>query len=159
MHRAAIDSRRAAIASAAGLLTALIGGCPGVAAARTPARCTTLPAPAQHVDGIPYAQQRFDPARLAALATGRRVTVAVVDSGVDARHPQLAGHVLPGHDFLRSAGDARRDCNGHGTGVASIIVAPPSPLVPATRSHCASITVLIRSVRAVTVGPPSKMST
>ena len=67
------------------------------------------------------------PARLAPLATGAGVTVAVVDSGVDRVHPQLAGRVLAGADLLDPGGDGGRDCAGHGTGVASIIAAAPRP--------------------------------
>jgi type VII secretion-associated serine protease mycosin len=55
------------------------------------------------------------------------VAVAVVDSGVDAVAPQLAGAVIAGADFL-AAGDGREDCaphGGHGTAVASIIAARP----------------------------------
>ncbi|GAB3948080.1 hypothetical protein GCM10027614_44470 [Micromonospora vulcania] len=53
------------------------------------------------------------------------MTVAVVDSGVDRAHPQLAGRVLAGTDLLDPGGDGSRDCAGHGTGVASIIAAAP----------------------------------
>lgn len=60
---------------------------------------------------------------------GQGVTVAVVDSGVDASHPQLRGHVLRGFDL--TGGDvepgADRDCFGHGTMVAGIIAAQPVP--------------------------------
>ncbi|GIJ75961.1 hypothetical protein Xph01_03930 [Micromonospora phaseoli] len=51
--------------------------------------------------------------------------MAVIDSGVDTRHPQLAGRVLAGTDLLDPGGDGSRDCVGHGTGVASIIAAAP----------------------------------
>jgi serine protease len=55
-------------------------------------------------------------------STGANVTVAVIDSGVDAGHPDLAGRVLPGKDYV-SGGDGRTDDNGHGTHVAGIIAA------------------------------------
>ncbi|WP_390891435.1 S8 family serine peptidase [Dactylosporangium roseum] len=57
------------------------------------------------------------------MSTGNRVTVAVLDSGVDAAHPQLADQVLPGFDFLRNAAGADFDCTSHGTAVASLIAA------------------------------------
>jgi len=77
-----------------------------------------------------------------AISTGQGVTVAVVDSGVDATHPDLKGSVLPGADFstsfTTSSGDGRTDTNGHGTGIAALIaghgrvqgVAPAAKILP-----------------------------
>ncbi|TDC69446.1 type VII secretion-associated serine protease mycosin, partial [Micromonospora sp. KC606] len=78
------------------------------------------------VPAVPWAQRRYAPERLAPLAGGAGVTVAVIDSGVDRRHPQLRDQVLDGADFLDPGGDGSRDCAGHGTGVASIIAAGPA---------------------------------
>ncbi|WP_435204326.1 type VII secretion-associated serine protease mycosin [Micromonospora sp. bgisy143] len=127
----------------AGLAVALLTGATGPAVAAgalgsAPA-CATPLAPVRPVEATPWPQQRYDPARLAPLTTGAGVTVAVVDSGVDRAHPQLAGRVLPGTDLLEPGGDGGRDCAGHGTGVASIIAAAPRPdvafhgLAPAAR--------------------------
>jgi type VII secretion-associated serine protease mycosin len=96
---------------------------PAAAHAVTPCSSSTGPAPGKTVPGVPHALQRFVPDRLAPLSTGHGVTVAVIDSGVDDRHPQLAGKVADGKDFLSGNPDANQDCNGHGTGVASIIAA------------------------------------
>ncbi|MEV0215607.1 type VII secretion-associated serine protease mycosin [Micromonospora sp. NPDC050695] len=54
-------------------------------------------------------------------STGRGVTVAVIDSGVDANHPDLVGQVLPGKDLVGVAGGAGPDPVGHGTTVAGLI--------------------------------------
>ncbi|WP_369172729.1 type VII secretion-associated serine protease mycosin [Streptomyces sp. R28] len=51
---------------------------------------------------------------------GAGVTVAVIDSGVDASQPDLTGQVLPGKDFT-GQGNPHQDENGHGTGMASLI--------------------------------------
>ena len=50
------------------------------------------------------------------------VIVAVVDTGVDAGHPDLRDAVLPGLDITRGGTDASDD-EGHGTAVAGIIAA------------------------------------
>src|SRR5215211_580209 len=55
------------------------------------------------------------------LSTGAGVTVAVIDSGVDANHPDLRGQVLPGADFVDASTDGRKDVVGHGTTVAALI--------------------------------------
>jgi len=52
---------------------------------------------------------------------GTGVRVAVVDSGIDAAHPEFDGRTIYGHDFASSASGYDDDENGHGTHVASII--------------------------------------
>lgn len=54
-------------------------------------------------------------------AQGEGVTVAVVDTGVDANHPDLRGNVLPGIDAYNTQQPGTTDTVGHGTGMASII--------------------------------------
>lgn len=70
--------------------------------------------------------------------TGRGVTVAVVDTGVDFSHPFLQGALLEGKSFVDGAPTAR-DGHGHGTHVAGIIasrsglfrgVAPEAMILP-----------------------------
>jgi hypothetical protein len=47
--------------------------------------------------------------------------VAIVDSGIDAGHPDFAGRILEGRSFV--GGDWRTDQQGHGTFVAGMIAA------------------------------------
>ncbi|MEB3330505.1 MAG: S8 family serine peptidase [Candidatus Sericytochromatia bacterium] len=56
------------------------------------------------------------------FTTGEGIKVAVIDTGVDASHPDLAGRVLPGVDVVNNDGDAT-DAPGHGTHVAGTIAA------------------------------------
>ncbi len=58
-----------------------------------------------------------------AKSTGSGVTVAVIDTGVDATHPDLAGHVLTGYDEINQTAAGNTDPNGHGTHVAGTIAA------------------------------------
>ncbi|MEU6661016.1 type VII secretion-associated serine protease mycosin [Streptomyces sp. NPDC046821] len=56
------------------------------------------------------------------VSTGKGITVAVVDTGVEATTPDLGGRIVPGLDLApRSPGDERTDYDGHGTGVAALI--------------------------------------
>lgn len=59
------------------------------------------------------------PRAWAAGLTGRGVKVAVLDTGYDAAHPDLAGRVVAARDFTDSGGPA--DDHGHGTHVAATI--------------------------------------
>ncbi|HYZ28537.1 MAG TPA: S8 family peptidase, partial [Thermoleophilaceae bacterium] len=50
------------------------------------------------------------------------VTVGVVDTGIDATHPDLSANIVPGWDFVEGDGDPT-DQNGHGTHVSGTIAA------------------------------------
>ncbi|MFD9824832.1 type VII secretion-associated serine protease mycosin [Streptomyces violascens] len=55
-------------------------------------------------------------------STGKGITVAVIDTGVDPNNPDLLGQVLPGKDFAQGQpGDEHTDYQGHGTGMAGLI--------------------------------------
>ena len=57
------------------------------------------------------------------LTTGASETiVAVLDTGVDLSHPDLAGAFVPGYDFVNHDEDPSDD-HGHGTMVAGVIAA------------------------------------
>ncbi|WP_018352247.1 type VII secretion-associated serine protease mycosin [Longispora albida] len=88
-----------------------------------PARAADCAPPGQVTAAKPWAQQYLGADRIAPLATGSGILVAVVDSGVDGAVPQLAGRVEPGKDFAGTGGDGAQDCTGHGTGVAGLIAA------------------------------------
>jgi minor extracellular serine protease Vpr len=67
--------------------------------------------------------------------TGRGVTIALLDTGVDGAHPYLRGRVLPGYDVLQPGSAATMRSNPqdptqletHGTELAGILVGADGP--------------------------------
>jgi len=115
--------------AAAALATALASGVGGAppAAASAPARDSRCAGSATTADpSVPWAQRRLGGDRAWVLTRGGSTLVAVVDTGVSATAPALAGAVEPGVD-VRSGGRADTDCSGHGTFVAGLLAARPSP--------------------------------
>lgn len=92
-------------------------------------------APAGAAGGDPLFAQQYGPQQIAAPAawntsTGRGVVIAVVDTGVDLQHPDLAGKLVAGIDMVDGdstpqdcpVSEAKPAC-GHGTHVAGIAAA------------------------------------
>jgi hypothetical protein len=78
---------------------------------------------ASHNDPLYPAQpaaRAWDLADLHRVATGRGVKVAVVDSGIQANHPDLAGQLIVNRNFVAGQAEVPED---HGTGVAGVIAA------------------------------------
>ncbi len=141
---------RAARPTVAALLTALFL-VPATPARADPASGSSSDcAPAgRSIVAEPWPQTMLDPQRAWPFATGRGVTVAVLDSGVDAHQPGLHGRVGAGADFLHGKGNRSgdSDCVGHGTEVGGIIaaqradsigfagIAPGAKLLPVTVSE------------------------
>jgi subtilisin family serine protease len=88
------------------------------------------------------------------------VPVAVIDSGIDAGHPEFAGRILGARSFV--GGSARVDPLGHGTFVSGLIaagidngigiagLAPPAQLLVAkvvTRSRSISVAAEAKAIR------------
>ncbi|HEX4225945.1 MAG TPA: S8 family serine peptidase, partial [Pseudonocardiaceae bacterium] len=70
----------------------------------------------------PDAQNMLDITDAQKISTGKGVTVAVIDTGVN-KHPLFGGRLESGGDYIESGGNALQDCDGHGTIVAGIIAA------------------------------------
>ncbi|YCK42322.1 S8 family serine peptidase [Actinomadura sp. ATCC 39365] len=107
-------------ALAASVLALQFAAAPAQAA---PVRC--MPKKATMAIAETWAQRRVNAEKVWPLTTGRGVTVAVIDSGVDETHPQIR---LSGKADLTNTGF--RDCVGHGTAVAGIIAGQPRKDIP-----------------------------
>jgi membrane-anchored mycosin MYCP len=74
--------------------------------------------------GRPAAQQMLNIDEAQQFSTGRGVTVAEIDTGVNPhRFLTTNGRLLNGGDYILNDGNAKVDCDGHGTIVAGIIAA------------------------------------
>jgi membrane-anchored mycosin MYCP len=84
--------------------------------------CITSGTGATQLTGVPPAQQMLDLGAAQQFSTGKGVTVAVIDSGVN-KHPYLTknGRLHNGGDYIQTGGNALQDCDGHGTIVAGIV--------------------------------------
>ncbi|QLE72262.1 type VII secretion-associated serine protease mycosin [Streptomyces rectiverticillatus] len=80
----------------------------------SPAQADTIRSRQWHLDAM-HAEEMWD------TSTGAGVTVAVIDSGVDASLPDLQGQVLEGKNFTSAPGDAHTDAAGHGSSMAALI--------------------------------------
>ena len=81
--------------------------------------------------------------------SGRGVTVAVVDSGVDRSHSEFSGRILPGYNAA-SPGNSVRDPDGHGTGVAGVIAAAKTGSIDGARVHGVAYESTILPVQTAT---------
>lgn len=83
--------------------------------------------PSQMSTNDPYLPSEWHLTKIDAPAawdksTGAGVTIAILDSGVDATHPDLQGQLVPGWNFYNYNGDTS-DVYGHGTKVAGTAAA------------------------------------
>ncbi|MEU8419587.1 S8 family serine peptidase [Micromonospora sp. NPDC048835] len=86
----------------------------------TPAGCTTTAGSSRRSN---WAQLRMAADGAWDLSRGNGVMVAVLDSGVDGKLPQLSGRVAVGADVTVGNGRGDTDCLGTGTAMAGIIAA------------------------------------
>ncbi|MEU7061239.1 S8 family serine peptidase [Streptomyces sp. NPDC046197] len=82
------------------------------------------PAPAAWADDVQAHQWYLNAMNAQGLwkvSTGKGITVAVIDSGVNSGTKALSGQVLPGVDFSGKTGGAAGDSLSHGTSMAELI--------------------------------------
>ena len=98
------------------------GGAPILALDRDTRASATAPGP-DPLRSAQWALDQLDFESARRPLESSQVTVAVLDSGVDGSHEDLAGTVLPGWDAIAEKPGADTDSYGHGTHVAGIVAA------------------------------------
>ncbi|MEU9439479.1 type VII secretion-associated serine protease mycosin [Streptomyces sp. NPDC048304] len=111
--------RARAVSAAAGALLA------GIAV--TPAHADTVRERQWYLDAM-HADEMWK------TSTGKGITVAVIDTGVQADLPDLRGRIVPGKNYSRHPGNERTDYDGHGTTMA-VLIAGTGARGPANGSH------------------------
>ncbi|MBI5130464.1 MAG: S8 family serine peptidase [Rhodopseudomonas palustris] len=106
--------------------------------------------PAAADDAIQYAQARLKLPEAHTLARGTDVVVAVIDSGIDTAHPELAGAFAASFDPVAGPAAAHQ----HGTGIAGAIAAHAK----LTGGAPAAKILAIRAFGAGKAGGPSSTS-
>jgi subtilisin family serine protease len=86
-------------------------------------------------DPAQYALSKLRLPQAHALADGANVTIAVIDSGIDLKHPEFAGVTITAFDALNS----KEGPHAHGTGVAGAIVAHVRLMGSAPAAHILAI--------------------
>ncbi|MEU6329171.1 S8 family serine peptidase [Streptomyces sp. NPDC047049] len=94
----------------------------GVAAAGALLFTAAPTASADYIRDGQWALDAFNPQKVWKESTGKNVTVAVIDSGVNGDHVDLKGNVLPGKSFADGGGTADHESgDDHGTAMAALI--------------------------------------
>ncbi|TYR81497.1 S8 family peptidase [Priestia megaterium] len=79
---------------------------------------------AEKVNEIPKGVQLISAPKIWNETKGKGITVAILDTGCETAHPDLAGRIIGGRNFTSDDGgnpDVYEDYNGHGTHVAGTI--------------------------------------
>jgi subtilisin family serine protease len=88
---------------------------------------SSAPVPESYTWGL----QQIDVPAVHPQWQGSGVTVAVLDTGIDASHPELSPRIIDGYNALAGGGSFADD-NGHGTHMAGIIAADRKNPFPGT---------------------------
>jgi subtilisin family serine protease len=99
-------------------------------------------------DPAQYALAKLRLPQAHTLARGANVTIAVIDSGIDAKHPELANSIADSFDALGS----KEGPHVHGTGIAGAIVAHARLMGSAPEAR-------ILAIRAFAAAPKGAEST
>jgi thermitase len=110
-------------AIAATIIAAVISlAIPGVALAAEPVKGPVAELAAVSQSNDPLVDRQWALKQMPSMPTGtREILIAVLDTGIDTSHEDLAGKIVESVNFTNSKTD--QDVNGHGTHIAGIIAA------------------------------------
>lgn len=100
-------------------LSAVMGGLPKF----TPTGASGLAAAAALRPEITWGVDKMNAPAAWQYTKGAKIRVAVIDTGIDNKHPDLAGQVDGGYNAITKSHSGWRDDQGHGTHVAGTIAA------------------------------------
>jgi subtilisin family serine protease len=111
----------------------------------------------------PYLGSEWHLAQIGASAAwdttqGTGITIAILDSGVNVNHPDLAGRMVPGYNFYSGNTDVSDVC-GHGTAVAGVAAATANNATGVTGVAGAARLMPIRVAYSDTTGCMAYYST
>lgn len=72
--------------------------------------------------GMEYGMRFIGADQVHQLSTGKNISIAIIDTGIDSDHPDLRGQIVDSQNFVEG-GDISFKQDGHGTAVAGIIAA------------------------------------
>ncbi|MDP3043450.1 MAG: S8 family peptidase [bacterium] len=78
------------------------------------------PAPSQPAEKLPWGVDRIDAEKVWVTTTGDPIKVAIIDTGIELAHTDLAANIKGGYNAINPLRSANDD-NGHGTHVAGIV--------------------------------------
>ncbi len=89
-------------------------------------------------DSVDWGVARIGADKVWDKGTGSGVKIGIIDTGIQKDHPDLAGNIITGYDFVNNDNDANDD-NGHGTHVAGIAAASSNNLGVVGVSHSSQL--------------------
>ena len=138
LHRWRLDGG----GSVADMIRAVSRSEPSVAGMQAQFLFSLAQTPPAQINGDQYAPEKLNLPEAHRLATGNRVLIAVIDSEVDASHPDLAGAVTAKFD----ATDKERP-HAHGTGMAGAIAGRRTVLGTAPQVGLLTVNAFTTSTR------------
>lgn len=84
----------------------------------------------EKLEGIPWNISQVNAPSFWVKTRGEQGIVAIVDTGLDIKHPEFTGRIVGGYNFNGGRFDDLSDADGHGTHVAGIVAGATTGVAP-----------------------------